>query len=209
MYVLKTFIVLLIFYIYGCCLALQPTNLRVEYLRPELPSRFTTTFNDVEEVNDFLPRVVLGIDTQTPRFFWELLPYPQNVQGQVRDLKQTAYHLVIEKIFSLPLSMQEIALPGQNTELIWCDSGVITSSSSLHVTCELPRGRLTSDTTYRWSIKIWDNQAIESPWISSFFHTALFEPQEVRFTNKNNYQSRLIILMNLIFYDFLKKGFFR
>ncbi|MCB0664237.1 MAG: family 78 glycoside hydrolase catalytic domain [Saprospiraceae bacterium] len=80
----------------------------------------------------------IGLDVIKPRFSWQL-------ESDRRGVMQVAYQL-------------EVRLDGES---IW-NSGKILSDQSVFVPYDGPE--LTSNTTYHWKVKIWDQDEKESGW---------------------------------------------
>lgn len=106
----------------------------------------------------------LGIDKEYPRFSW-IITTPE------RNITQSAYQIIVIREDSL------------SHHTVW-DSGKVISpeSWSIHYSGQ----PLTSQTTYYWKIKVWDQNGSESAWSSfQLFHTG--------FLDQNNFNAHWII----------------
>jgi len=102
----------------------------------------------------------LGIDTETPRFSWR-------VQNDCRNNYQTAYQILVS-------SVKENLT--KNKGDMW-DSGKIKSSQSVNI--KYNGGKLKSDKTYYWKVKIWDSSYNQSIYSSiSKFETGLLNQED-------------------------------
>lgn len=98
-------------------------------------------------------REAYGIDTPSPRFSWV-------IAHADRNQAQSAYRIVVS------------TSPTLQPSDAW-DSGQVASNRSAHVAYA---GRpLQSDTTYYWSVTVWDASGAQSAAARSWFVTALFD----------------------------------
>jgi alpha-L-rhamnosidase len=112
---------------------IAPINLRCEYLQNPL-----------------------GIDTQNPRFSWQL---SSEERGQV----QTAYRVIVTS---------SIDLLNLDRGDMW-DSGKVGSGRSVNIVYE--GSELTSGTRYFWKVICWDMDAVPSSSSEpAYFETGLF-----------------------------------
>ena len=98
----------------------------------------------------------LGIDTQNPRFSWQIESDGQNVM-------QESYKIEVS------LNEDDFISP------IW-DSGIVASDQSVHVKYEGPE--LSSDTFYYWRVQIQANEG-KSDWsMPAYWHTGLLNEHD-------------------------------
>ncbi len=101
----------------------------------------------------------VGIDQESPRFFWKL-------QSADRNTMQTAYRLRVttDPQFQDPLLV------------VW-DSGEIQSDQSIQLT--YAGTELMPATRYYWQVRVWDNHGNTSQWSdTAFFETGLLSADE-------------------------------
>ncbi|PLK46046.1 alpha-L-rhamnosidase [Emticicia sp. TH156] len=98
----------------------------------------------------------IGLDVTRPRFTWK-------IAAGGRNILQTAYSI---RIATSPDFTKK--------NLVW-DSGKVNTDESVLQTYQ--GAPLKSGQKYYWQVKVWDNQANESPWsTTAFWQTALLNP---------------------------------
>jgi len=97
----------------------------------------------------------LGIDNEKPRFSWKIV-------SRIKNQKQTAYEIIVSS------SLKTI---NKNRGDVW-ESGIITSSQSLHIPYE--GNSLQSYTRYYWRVRTYDKDEKRSDWSDvNWFETAV------------------------------------
>lgn len=96
----------------------------------------------------------IGIDAPQPRFNWQLV-------SATRNTMQSAYEIIVTT---------------SSNKTVW-KSGKVESDSSVNV---IYKGdALSSNTKYKWKVRVWDNFGKTSAWSeNASFQTALFSPAE-------------------------------
>lgn len=107
---------------------------------------------DIDKLTVEYAATPLGIDLDKPRFGWQMLS-----QDHARGCKQTAYQIIVEN----PAG-----------EIAW-NSEKVDGGSSLAI--PYAGAPLKAATKYHWTVKVWDQNAVEHT-ASSWFETGLMNP---------------------------------
>ncbi|HKJ67190.1 MAG TPA: alpha-L-rhamnosidase N-terminal domain-containing protein, partial [bacterium] len=102
----------------------------------------------------------LGIDIPQPRLSW-------TVSSNLRGISQSAYRILVA---------DNREFLRDDTGNIW-DSGEVSSAQSVNVVYD--GEQLQSGDTYYWKVRIWNQDAEQSPWSEiNTFHTGLLQPSD-------------------------------
>lgn len=101
----------------------------------------------------------LGVDKTHPRFSWI-------IAGDRRNILQSAYQVVV------------VQNDSSSNHIVW-DSGKVGSSQSWNI--PYSGQSLTSQVSYYWKVKVWDQNEDESDWSSfQLFHTGYLNQDKMR-----------------------------
>lgn len=105
-----------------------------------------------------------GIGANPPLLSWEVVA---NQRAAIRGLKQTAYQVIVA-------STQEKIKAGEGD--IW-DTGSVKGDATAQIT--YAGAALESGKTYFWSVRLWDQKGVKSPWSKpAFWSTGLLKDSD-------------------------------